>query len=738
APIAPAPSGQNAPIVLNATTSARAGGVVSLQGENFGNSPTVYLESAPATPLAIFNRVGQSWLAVQIPAGASGALMLRVANGTGTSARVLLNAARPMHLDALQLVPGGAFRVFGRNLMLAGSTPRITIDGLVATLDAGRSDEHMLTAIAPAGLKPTSAANVLVDNGNGSGPARLERLIDVVASGTGDPFGLGVGWAAGFSSIVGRSVDAAGDARLAQKVVCDGRRDDSPALQAAIELAASQGGGVVRVPAGRCRVASTLTLRSKVVVQGAGKGSTELVYESNYPIWASGIDLAGIRALTLTNSGASGEGPLMKDNTRVFMQNVRVRLQTSRQMYFSGNRNVVIAASDFEQTGSISGHGPYVLTDSSGLVFEGNTTSWVDGAPTFGRVHDSYIHASRFTRDARPQFAGGGTVHSMTIDFAHRIAVVGNTFDVAHGPITNKTRNDGETLLTEGGGPNRTENLGKVASAGTNTLSDPSNTLQVDPFGTGMIPENYGVAIVAGKGAGQMRRIVSYSQPTLVVDRAWEVVPDATSHYATFVWGIEQSLLKNNTLAQNPRGIWLYHTAIRDVDVIGNNISEGGGIYLRAYQNLATKTFTPIYNVLIAQNRIVNTTRNWMSYVTAIFVNADARAFGIAMLGVEMRANQLTANEPNVSSGSEEYAGVEGFMNMMRLESGNAYESSSPRLLGSILENNTCTNCNTAIRIGTGAGGTTILNTQLVNSPALLADWATAGTTEVSTDTVRR
>jgi hypothetical protein len=580
---------------------------------------------------------------------------------------------------------------------------------------------------------------VRVDNGNGSGAVALDRTIDVVVDGSGDPFGLGVGWGAAFSTISGRSINAATDNRLAQKVVCNGRTDDSGAVQAAIELAAANGGGVVRLPAGRCRMVGGMALRSRVVVQGAGKAATELVYESNYPVFGINLDLAGIGNLTLTNAGSASEGPLLKDSTRVFMQNLRVRLMTSRQMYLTGNRHFVVANSDFEQSGSISNQGPYTFSNTSALVFEGNTTRWLDGAPTFARIHDAYVRGNRFTRDAAAQ-NGGGVVHSLVIDFAHRIAVVGNTFDVVNGPITNLGRNDGETILTEGGGARRTENLGSVASADKNTLSDPTNTLQVDPFQERVIPENYGVAIVGGKGAGQTRRVIAYAKPTLTVDSDWDIVPDATSRYATFVWGLEKSVIKDNMLSQNPRGIWLYHTAVREVDVIGNSISQGGGIYLRSYQNLATKSFMPIYNVLIARNSVVNTLRQWGSYINAVFVNADARAFGIAMIGVEMRANQVTTNVPNLSNPLEEYAGTEGLMNMMRVENYDGYESSvMPRLLGSILNGNACTNCAFGVRIGTGAGGTTILNNQRVNSGAALEDSAaTANRTEKSTDTVMR
>lgn len=742
ADVAAAPSpiatGTNPPIVFNATHSAAAGDVVSLQGANFGNSPKVVLESAPGTPLTIVNRIAGNWLAVQVPTSASGALALRVSNDTGTSARVALNAATPLHLDATQLVPGGAFRLFGRNLLAAGSTPSVTVDGVAATVDVSRSDEHMLVATAPAKLSATSASVVTVDNGNGSGKAQLDRPIAVVTGASGDPFGLGVGWGAGFSALTGRTIDAKNDSRLASRVACNASQDDTPAIQSAVDLAASLAGGVVTLPAGTCRLAGGIALRSNVVIQGAGKTSTTLAYEANYPVFGIGLDLVGLRNLGLRHNSGAEEAALLKNSTRVVIQNVAIDLGTSRQMFLDGNRNIAFLNSDVTQSTGISSQGPFLLNGSAGLVFEGNNVRWADGAPAFGQAHESYLHANHFTRDGSHQNQGG-TVHSMVLDFGWRLAVVGNLFDVANGPITNTTRNDGETILAEGGGAGRTENLGSVTAASATTVTDTGNTINVDPFGTGSLPQNYGVAIVAGTGAGQTRHLTAYSNGTMTVDRAWDVVPDTTSRYATFVWGLEMTLIKNNMLSQNPRGIWLYHSAIRDVDVVGNTITEGGGIYLRSYQNLANKYFMPIYNVIIDGNRISNTNGRWMSYINSVFVNSDAKAFGIATIGIEMRRNQITTNQPNVGSQWEEYAGTEGYMNMMRVESYGNYESSAmPRQLGSILNGNSCLHCDVAVRVGTGAGGTTILNTQLNDSRSPLDDWATAGTGERSVGTLMR
>ena len=737
-------TGTNPPVIVSSSARAGAGQVISLQGAKFGDAPVVYLDSAPNTPLSIINRVGTTdgsntgWLAVQLPATLPSGAQLRIRSATGTSAALKLNVARPMHLDALQLTPGGPLRVFGRNLMLAGSTPSLVINGVAAPIDSTRSSEHMLTATVPASLVASRAATITVDNGNGSGPVTLDRSIAILRAPGNDPFALGVSWAIAFAPIASHVIDTTSDLRLGQPVRCDGTTDDTASLQRAIVLASNDGGGIVQLPAGTCRLTDWLPMKSRVVLQGAGKSATEIRYTGNYPVFAQNVDLIGLRNLTLTHDSTSEEGPLLKDSTRIVIQNVAINLGHSRQMYLTGNQHVVVKGSDIVQAGGLGLQGPFTFDSTSGLVFENNMTRWVNGAPTFGKVHDSVIVGNHFSRDATDPNAAG-FVHSLTVDFAYRIAIIGNTFDVINGPVVNPTRNDGETILTEGGSSGRTENLGTVASATSTTLTDPSNTLNVDPFGAGMIPENYGIAIVGGTGAGQTRRVMSYASSTVTVDRAWDMVPDTTSRYATFVWGLEKSLIEGNQLSQNPRGIWIYGTSVREVDIVNNQISEGGGIYLRSTQDLAARRFTIIYDVAVTGNRVANTTGHWMSYVISMFVNMDARDFGIASLGVEMRNNQIVGNVPNVSLGTEEYANLEGFMTMMRLETSAPYQTSSvTRLLGTLLTGNLCQHCDVALRVGTGAGGTTMLNSQLIDVGQPLDDWATTSLPDRSTNTLVR
>jgi len=208
---------------------------------------------------------------------------------------------------------------------------------------------------------------------------------------------------------------------------------------------------VLQLPAGACRLAGSLILKSRVVLQGAGKNRTLIKYEANYPIAGKNIDLSGVRNLTLTNMRGWIENAILQKSSRVFFQNVKFELAGGNQMFMTDNKDFVITGSDFVQPKNPKDSGPYYMANCSGLLFTKNTTTFANGSPTFDLVHDAYIANNRFTRDARDNQNSKGVIHSFTINFAHRIAVVGNTFDVIGGPITNKTRNDGETILTEGG-----------------------------------------------------------------------------------------------------------------------------------------------------------------------------------------------------------------------------------------------------------------------------------------------
>lgn len=712
------------PVVFNAPLSSAPGDVISLQGENFGTSPSVYLVDAAGkklSTLSIVSTYGTGALTARLPSTATGALIVQVDNGGAVSGLVKLNAARPYHLDALQINGGGAFRLFGRNLLVAGSTPTVTIDGLAATVNTSQSNEHMLVLTAPANLKANGKPVIIVDNKNGSGPATLDRPVEAVAGKGTDPFGLGVGWGDGFSTITGRVINAASDSRLSRKVKCDGSTDDFAALQASISLASQLGGAVVQLPAGTCLYTQSLALASKVVVQGAGKGKTVLRYDAaitgTHAFWAKSLDLLGLADLSVDFVKANAETSNLQANRRIFLRNVALAMNGGIQMFWQDNINFVVRGTDIVQPANSKLNGPFFMANNSGLSFVDNTITFAHGAPSMPRCSDAYLAGNRITRDVRNVMDSPSIVHSLAIDFAHRIAIVGNTFDVLGGPVTNKNRNDGETLLTEGGGPNRTENIGTATSASATTLVDTNNTINITPFNDGIVPANYGIAIVGGKGAGQHRRITGYTGKTVSIDTAWDVIPDNTSRYATFVWGLEKALIKGNTLKDNPRGIWIYQTAAREVDIVNNTINNGGGIFIRADQRLSTKLFTPMFGLRIANNAVNNTNRQWPSYVNINFTRQDSSNFGVANIGTEVRNNRMIASSPNLLMPQEIRASSEGYAAMMYGEGpSQSLALTEPRILGTVFQGNSCTNC-TQLIVNGEATRTTVQESNLLTTP---------------------
>ncbi len=702
------------PKIFNASQEARGGDIISIQGAYLDRSTVASLEGpdGSSTKLPIVNRVDDLQVSVQLPPTLVDPVLLRLKNDNGTSGIVRLNAARPQHIDATRVVPGGRVRLFGRKLKVAGHEPRMTVDQQPAAIDIDASTETMLVATVPVGARPTNRAEIEVDNGNGTGAAKLMAPVSI-ENGSGDPLSLGVGWAAGFD-FVQHVVRA--------DATCDGNSDVTAAIQDAVHRAGSDGGGVVSLPEGTCRIAGTINLSSKVVLRGAGQERTKLVYEGNYPIFAQGLDLVGLQDLQLRNAGAVEEGMLWRDNTRSVIQRVTFDMQKSRQWFLVDNRDFIFDNNTINQTDSYNEQNPYRFDRSSGLVFSNNKSTNTAGSPTFQFVHDAAFIGNHITRDASRQDESPVVAHhQFVIDFAYRVSIIGNHFDVINGPVTNTLRNDGETILVEGGGPLRTEQAGTVAEASAKTLTDPNTVINLDPFKTGL-PWNYAVAIVSGKGAGQTRRITGYRNSTLEVDRDWDLIPDAGTHFATFVWGLDDVLIDGNTLSDNPRGIWLYSCSVRDVFITNNRIMNGGGIYLRSFQILKQNWFNMQLNTVITDNTIENDTGRWMSYLMLENVRSDPLAFGIGNLGTEVRRNSIVANVPNVTSQTEEYASREGYVALVHSEGGAGLSGDIPATVAPIFQNNSCTNCATSFVVGTGVYGADIAGNRQTGPDQKLSD----------------
>jgi len=685
-----------APKIFNWSPRALAGDIVFLQGANLTSSTRIFLDfpGEASHPISIINQLDSNWIAAQIPQNESPAFQLRAVNDYGSSSAIRINAPVPYHLDTTRLASGARFRIFGRNLLHAPCSPKVSVQGLLAAVDLTASRDYMLVVRAPLGITAAKSAEISIDSGNGTGPAVLEEEPRIIG-GVGDPLQLDVGWAAAFDFA---------HRVLTSSAACDGTTDDTAALKRDISSARGLG-ATVQLPKGTCRLSGTVDIESNVVLRGMGPDETILRYEGNYPISADAKDLVGLESLQLLNAGPVQEGMIWHGNTRCYIRHVKINMGVSRQWFLTDNQDFLFQDNTVIQTGSYDGQNPYRFDRSSGLLFLNNRSINVNGSPTFQNVRDSAFLNNQFTRDASSQDeAKIVSHHGFVVDFAQRVAVIGNTFDVTNGPISNKRRNDGEAILVEGGGPERSESVGTVKAVGADFLSDSDNTLMAERLAQHK-HSNQGIAIVSGAGAGQARRLVGYVHGVAKVEPPWDVQPEVGSYYASFAWGLDKVLLIANTFRGNPRGIWLYQTSIRDVTIRGNDIRDGGGIYLRSYQNLASQVFNVQLNTSIENNAITNQTGDWMSHIILTCVMADELSFGIGQLGIEVRRNMIVANQPNTSSTLEDYANYEGYAAVMRVETPQLPSAFLPKLIGPIFQDNSCINCETPFTVGVGVAG---------------------------------
>jgi hypothetical protein len=108
------------------------------------------------------------------------------------------------------------------------------------------------------------------------------------------------------------------------------------------------------------------------------------------------------------------------------------------------------------------------------------------------------------------------------LDYGNRIALLNNILEVIPKGTRAYWNNDGETIISEGGGPYQ----GDRNSGFVRQLTNNGRTLDIDrerDYDT-FISTPY-AAIVSGPGLGQIRKVVSSTASTITIDSDWEVQP---------------------------------------------------------------------------------------------------------------------------------------------------------------------------------------------------------------------
>ncbi len=754
------------PVIVNYSETAGNGEIIYVQGSDFGPSPIVeysYNDSNWTKVKTI--TAGSGTATFRIPGSETrlpDLLTIRVsADNVNWSTPVLVNKPDPSFISTDQIAAGSAFQIFGRNLYFS-RTPGVRLvdqaDGTsqTAKVDVTKSQHYMLSVTAPGTIVPGHTYKVFVSNGySGNALAATESPMPETLLGrtTGaDHWQLGLPWAADFN-FSSNVYNIKSDSRLGGNFAKgDGVEDDTWPIFHAIQVASQAGGGVVYLPAGNYTIHFSngcgIHLLSKVVLQGASAQSVTINY--GYPAGTPGgfaacfDSLTGMSDMTMNNVDKAQQwqwSGLSSSASKVFLKRVTWNIGTSLWLTFVNDDHVAIEDSTITQaTDSAFGYqGPLMMLSCAHCQVSGSSIGFAVGGMVFDWARDMIFENNTVVRDISVAPNPSSVTHTIAANFVTNFAVMNNTFNSVGSALP--TNNDGEVIVTEGGGSERFDEFrGTVTSATTTTLSDQSqnfyHSLNTVP---GLQVGVAHVAIVSGNGLGQKRLVtgVSADGKTLTIDRPWDVEPGVNSHYATFDWSAQNWTVVNNSLTGNFKGFEVFDASVSNLLFEKNVLTNSDGIMVSPHEVTPSPAnaglFNVVDNIAIVGNTFTDQSGIRPSYVGLIpREDLELAAFGTHIIGASVKANNVTGFNPNVFNAPvdwDDYKVVtEGFLCDYFWQSNTNYDPTAPApLLANIFQGNMAWGSKTVFYLNSGAAGTAVSDTYAEGIESVSQDEALLG-----------
>jgi len=566
------------PAVWQVQDPVQPGETVMLFGDGFGDRPQVLLgradDDAADTPGArgsthvsygpgatVLQASNQCLKVLLAPKQKPGIYSLLVGDPQQASTAVLLN--RPV-IWWLQADWGDkpALRLFGKNL--AGPKAQVYLKGpKTMALRIGKQADTWAATIALPDKLPEGSYEVFYHSG----------------------YGGVMGWSAGAPRAISRPQPWPTTILNVRDFGADGlgARDDTGAIQAALDKAGAAGGGVVLLPRGRYQVTAGLMMPRFVTLRGEATNLTALFWPdmaSPPEALIQGTNSFALENLTLYASmakhiivGDLGDKP---DAGQVRLWRVRTRVDAYRGHLsadetdkrhralakLSGGDSVRLGGDDLHieecdlygsgralflsrvRNGFVrrnalynGRHGWYCISGSDGLIFEDNTITGADLMATGGGLN-----------------CLDGSSYSQDVYYAR------NRLSLMHGW-------DREAMTSDAGGGLY---YGTIAKAEGTAL-----TLPETPKVGGKTWAGAGVFVFSGKGWSQYRRIVKVEGDTITVDRPWDVAPDATSLVGITMLQ-RHYILAGNSFSDAGIAIQFYGSSLEHI-VAGNTCARAGG-----------------------------------------------------------------------------------------------------------------------------------------------------------------
>jgi len=419
----------------------------------------------------------------------------------------------------------------------------------------------------------------------------------------------------------------------------EGWNDDAPAIQKALDAAATNNGGVVYLPAGNYYVTQTLVIPQNTVLQGESRERCWIWFPDaidhgkRYDFEAARKVEVGIRGtsdFTLENLSIHSVytnvlvgAPLVSDSLETYKtinldrkaNNVSITncnlvhepyyryiyrkedpfLLQSSQVDESWGMNATVAlhGDNINITNSrIRGGGVcIVLITSSYSIIANNELIMGRAGNALATREFGYpklpctnkvIFEDNVIWPATPVHHGGLWSHKSSTDFY----VARNTLQMTWGC-------DSEGLLWHGAGH---EKAHIVSSATENTIT----TKEIDEKNT----TGWQCIVVKGKGLGQKRIVKEIRENTLILDKPWKIIPGEGSRIALHRYHVHEGhIIVQNKLADTGAGIFCWGGSF-DWIVDGNSMTRGGGVVFDECAYTPSRAWSGNYFHQILNNRV--------------------------------------------------------------------------------------------------------------------------------------
>jgi len=545
--------------------------------------------------------------------------------------------------------PDGWIRLVGRQLAVSGHTPQVVLEAV----DGGE-----LTRVQADTVYDAYAAQIKVPASLAAGEYRL-----YLHNGQGgayawsNPVALRVEPQEAWPQTVFNVKDYGARG--------DGTFNDTASVRDAIYAAGQAGGGIVYFPRGRYHLSNTLAIPAYTTIRGESRELTQLFF-SPFQWDVNELPAAMIRgshhfaieniSLNATRTGnfivSDVDTPEAGD---VFIRNIRIRANP-----FAGHPSVEqekMIADEIRTRGTIDllkiggknvqivdndlygPNRPLNLVHAEGALVKGNMlyngyTGWYSlSGPNGLLFEDNTITTAHMT-------ATGGGVDKPIDHMVQNVYFARNTFK-------NTVGWDREAMTNDGGSG---AYYGPVGAIDGTTLTLPEGGKNAS-----WVPNTWngggGVFILSGKGAGQLRAIVSHTKDVVQLDSPFEVAPDATSVIS--ITAIQRDSFYVNNRLDNTGPFQFYGAAVNMV-VYGNELTQAYGF--NAWGRLLYNGYQPDWYIDVDSNTLADGNYShfygigdrWSGY-SALRITAQGN--DTLQVGAMIRRNRLSENSTILIAG---------------------------------------------------------------------------------------